>query len=125
MLYFDALNKYNGKNIFKQSPLGDTIYRITYEKDEPYIVISKGRYKTPPDIYADLGTLDSESSNYITQNYGSLIGNLFFLSYYYNKKYYSNIWDITKASLIYRSVISRNGGIYGIPLMIEGHKIDV
>lgn len=125
MLYFDALDKYNGKNLFREYPLGDTIYHITYEKDEPYIVISKGQYKTPPDIYADLGTLKREKPNYITQDHGSLIGNLFFLRYYYNQKYYSDIWDIKNNNLIYRGVFSRDGGINGIPLVIEGHQMNV
>ena len=125
MLYFDALNKYNGDYLFKQSPLGDTIYLINYDKDEPYMVINKGQYKTPANIYADLGVMNSERPKYITNDNGYLIGDLFFLMYNYDNKHYSDIWNIEENKLIYRGIISRKGGVYGIPLVIEGRLIDV
>ena len=125
MLYYDALEKYNGKYFYRQSPLGDTIYRLTREMDEPYIIINKGHYKTPANIYNDLNVLNRESSKYITQDLGRLVDKYFFIRYYYDNKCYSDIWDITECKLLYRGVVSSDGGVYGIPLMINGQKIDV
>ena len=125
MLYYDALNKYNGEYLFKQVPLGDTIYRLTREMDEPYIIINKGHYKTPANIYNDLNVLNRESSKYITQDFGRLADKYFFIRYYYDNKCYSDIWDITESKLLYRGVIGSAGGVYGIPIMINGQKIDV
>jgi hypothetical protein len=125
MLYYDALNKYNGEYFFRQSPLGDTIYRLTPEMYEPYIIINKGHYKTPANIYSDLNILNRESSKYITQDFGRLADKYFFIRYYYDNKCYNDIWDITESKLLYRGIIGSDGGIYGIPLMINGQKIDV
>ena len=89
------------------------------------MIINKGQYKTPANIYADLGVMNSERPKYITNDNGYLIGDLFFLMYNYDNKHYSDIWNIEENKLIYRGIISRKGGVYGIPLVIEGRLIDV
>lgn len=125
MLHYDALNNYNGENLFRQSPLGDTIYRITYETEKPYIVLNKGNLKAPADIYTDLNKLNSESHKYITGDHAIVVGGLMFLRYAYNKGYYSDIWDIENSNLIYRGVFTREGGIYGVPLLVDGCEVNV
>jgi len=124
MIYFDAILKFNGEYFYKMAHC-DTLYRITTAYDEPYLVHSKGKYNIPLDIKASLENTEKEGCNYIQQDYGDLIKKYYFLTYWYDYKLYSEIWDIENSSLIYKNEYSRNGGVKGVPVIINEKKINV
>ena len=124
MIYFDAILKFNDDYFYKLAHC-DTLYRITSAFDEPYLVHSKGKYNLPLDIKASLEKTDREGYKYIQQDFGTLISKYYFLTYYYDNSFYSEIWDIENTSLIYKSKYSREGGVNGVPVIINDKKIYV
>jgi len=124
MIYFDAILNYNNEYFYKLAH-SDTLYRITSEFDEPYIVHSKGKYNIPLDIKASLKKTDKEGYKYIEQDFGKLISKYYFVNYYYNHGYISEIWDTENSTLIYKSRFSREGGVNGVPVIVNEKKIYV
>ncbi|MCL2739016.1 MAG: 6-bladed beta-propeller [Bacteroidales bacterium] len=124
MIYFDGIFEFNGDYFYKMAHC-DTLYRITSAFDEPYLVHSKGRYQIPIDIKVSREKTEKYGNRYIQHDYGNLISKYYFLSYYYDGKYYKEIWDIETPSLVYKSIFSRTGGVNGVPVIIDGKKIYV
>lgn len=124
MYFFDIINKFNGEFYYKAAFI-DTIYHISSKEENPYIVISQGKYKIPTEVIASLEKINKEGHNYIQQEYGVLASKYFFLTYNYNRMLYHDIWDIENSSLIYRSKYGREGGWEGIPVSIGGVQINV
>lgn len=133
MTYLSHVSKYNGE-LYYRRPLCDTIFHITTEYDEPFIVMNKGKYKMPDEFTIDIEVTDKESPKYIAQDYGMLAGKYFFGFYYYDDKRYYEIWDVETAKPIYRSVFEFLGmdgdkpilsGNYGIPVEIGGQEVIV
>ena len=126
MVYFDEIIEFNDEYFYLQAH-SDTLYRITADFNEPYLVLSKGKYKMPLEIKASLAETEKEGYKYITGHYGILASKYYFLSYHYNYKLYREIWDIEKSSLIYKHEFDyfRDGelGVSGVPIIIEGQKI--
>jgi hypothetical protein len=124
MIYFDAILEFNGEHFYKLAHC-DTLYRITSEFEEPYLVHSKGKYEIPIDIKANSRKTEESGYRYIQQDGGDLISTYYFITFYYDNKRYREIWDIENSLLIYRSEYSRDGGINGVPVIINEKEIYV
>jgi hypothetical protein len=124
MLYFDNIVEFNNEYYYKLT-FSDTLYRISLEFDEPYLIVSKGKYKLPEELAASLSELDKHGDKYVQQDYGYLISNYYFQTYYYDRKAYYEIWNTENSALIYKSTYGQEGGIKGIPIVIEGKEICV
>jgi hypothetical protein len=126
--YFTQATKFNDDYYYRKV-FGDTLYQITSEYDNPYIVTPKGLYKMPENVTASLSELDKSGYRYIQNEYGILISKYYFLSYDYNYITYYDIWNIETSTLIYRNKYRRiedknmEGG--GIPVLIGDIKINV
>ncbi len=122
----DALNKFNGEYYLKQTS-GDTIYHVTHQKSEPYLVLDKGDYKMPMEIYASLKTLNEEKSKYIQQDSHRFIANYGLINYLYDDKLYSDIFDIETEKLISRDVFNyeKKEGNLGFPFLVNGVQISI
>jgi hypothetical protein len=122
MIHSDGISKYNDE-CYYHIALGDTLYHITSEYEKPYMVISKGQYKAPDEIFATLSAQDRDGYKYIMHDYISLISKYCFLYYDYNHKAYYEIWDTETLNLLYRSrygrtVEGKREGVQGIPVSI-------
>jgi hypothetical protein len=128
MLHSDGIIKYNGECYYGVA-LCDTLYHITSEYEKPYLVISKGQYKAPDEIFATLSARDRDGYKYIMQDYGQLISEYCFMFYTYNHKTYYEIWDMKTLELLYRgqseTVEGKWEGVKGIPVSIGDVTIAV
>lgn len=118
MFFFNDFRFYNEKMLFRDY-FGDTIYHITSEKDTPYIVLSQGQYKMPFDIAADNFKRNDEGYKYIDGINYMISSTYCFLNYYFDKKQYFDIWDLSQAKLIYRNTNSFEKPSYGIPVKLH------
>lgn len=123
MYYVNDLRTYNKKLLFKDI-FGDTIYNVTTEKDKPYVILSKGRFKAPIEVIASLEKSNKEGDKYIFSENFNIASKYCFVSYYYDKKQYRDIWDIEKSELIYRKRYS-NDESSGISVRVNGIDITV
>ena len=124
MVYFDAIFNFNNDFFYKLAH-SDTLYRFTSEFDEPYLVHSKGRYTIPFDIKANREMTEKYGNRYVQYDFGYLISKYYFLTYYYNNKFYSEIWNIEESSLLFKSIYGRDGRHPGIPVIIGEEIINV
>ena len=124
MIYTDGTIEFNDECFYRLAH-SDTLYRITSEFDEPYLVYAKGKYRLPIEIKASREKTKKEGYRYIRDDSGMLISKYDFLSFYYNNKLYYDVWNIENSSLMYRSIYSREGGVYGIPITVNEKKIYV
>lgn len=102
----------------------DTIYKIYPNKVEPYFFIEKGRLAIPVEILSDVSQ-NNKFKNYITNDYGLIINNLYFMTFYYNNKLYQDIWNIKTSELLYRNIASSANDKYGAPIHINNEIIHV
>jgi len=102
----------------------DTVYQIYTNKIVPYFIIDKDKLNIPIDILSDISQ-QKNFSKYITNDYGFLINNLYFMSFYYNNKFYQDIWNIDKGELLYRNIASSVNDKYGVPIHINNEIIHV
>lgn len=121
---FDVIDKFNGKYYYRAA-FSDTVYQITSEHENPYLLISKGKYKIPTEIIASLDKMNKEGYKYVWEDYGLLAAKYFFYTYLYNRKLYRDIWDTETCSLLYRSEYGSGRGIDGIPISIKGIQMNV
>ena len=102
----------------------DTIYKIYPNKVQPYFFIEKGRLAIPIEILSDVSQ-NNKFKNYITNDYGLIINNLYFMTFYYNNKLYQDIWDIETSKLLYRNIASSVNDKYGAPIHLNDEIINV
>jgi hypothetical protein len=101
ILLYSSVGKCNNEYFYRDA-LEDTLYKITSETETPYLVIHKGMYRMPDEVFANLSTFNKERDNYITYDGGTLGSKYFFMSYYYDGKTFREIWDITNSEQIYK-----------------------
>jgi hypothetical protein len=115
---YSSVSKFNNEYFYRDA-LEDTLYKITSETETPYLVIHKGKYVMPDEVFADFARYKKERGNYIINDYGILISGYFFISYYYDSKQFYEIWDITNSEQIYKRECSREkSDIIGIPVTV-------
>lgn len=102
----------------------DTIYKIHPNKVEPYFFIEKGRLAPTVEILSDISQRNTVK-NYITNDYGLIINNLYFMTFYFNDKLYQDIWDISTSKLLYRNIASSANDKYGTPIHINNEIIHI
>ena len=102
----------------------DTIYKIYPNKVVPYFFIEKGNLAIPVEILSDFSQKNN-FKNYITNDYGLIINNLYFMTFYYNDKLYQDIWDIKTSKLLYRNIASSANDKYGAPIHLKNEIIHV
>jgi hypothetical protein len=124
MLYFNGINTYNGK-LFFMDAFGDTLYQMTTEKDIPYLVLNKGKYKMPIETAATLDMLNKEGPKYIELGHFTIASKYCFMFYYYDNKHYYDIWDFENSKLLYRNIVKSERESPGIPVKINNKTIHI
>jgi hypothetical protein len=124
MYYWNSINHNNGKLLFKDC-FGDTIYQITAEKDIPYLVLNKGKYKMPLEIASTLDILYKEGHHYIQQDYCIIASRYCFLSFNYDNKKFYDIWDMPDSRLVYRNIVQSQRDAIGFPVKLNDKTIHV
>lgn len=120
-LYIDRIMKYDGECYYRK-PDSDTLFRITTEYEEPFMVLYKGRYQMP-----DKELAEGEYKKYITGGNHVFSTKYYFYEYGYNDKLYMEIWDMRTEKPVYRTVMDRDnwGNAYGIPVKVGNERIRV
>lgn len=113
MIYLDYLNRQDGNCWFKKS-LVDTVYQVTSEKDIPWLVLSKGKYRIPDEDYTSLEKLNSDSYKYISNMSLKFNSRFMYLQYWYAGAMYMDMWDIEQEKLVGRNYLE-NPGYESIP----------
>lgn len=125
MVIFNAMFENDGKAYFRDTPHNDTLFCVTSEKDEPFLVLNKGDLKVPAEVFEKYDIYKRDRSKYIMNDYIKLAGDKLFITFTYDEKRYHDIWDMKTSKLLYRSAIGKDGGTQGIPLQIEGTEVVV
>jgi hypothetical protein len=116
-VYSDVF-KFNNEYFYSDAR-ADTLYKITSESEKPYIIIHKGKYKMPDEVFDDFSRYKQEGPDYITSDWGLLVGRYFFVSYNHYQKTFYEIWDIANSKQIYKREYSENEPkVNGIPVSI-------
>lgn len=100
----------------------DTVYQIYPNKVEPFFVVDKQNLNPPIEVLSDLSQKKNRKK-YISNEYGIIINDLYFMTFYYNNKLYQDIWNIKKGELLYRNIVSSAKDKYGVPVNIDNMLI--
>ncbi len=94
-----AINIFNGEPHIERA---DTLYRISVESATPVLVVDKGGLAPSEELTLSVGR-DDEKENRIMNNYGYLAGDYYFVSYYYRRARYQEMWNVATGELVYRN----------------------
>ncbi len=100
----------------------DTLFRISVESATPALVIDKGSLAAPEELTLTVGR-DDEKENYIMNNYGYLAGDYYFLSYYYRRARYQEMWNVATGELVYRNEHTGPEQPEGIAFELDGKRV--
>lgn len=125
MVMFNTMFENDGKAYFRDTPHNDTLFCVTSEKDEPFLVLNKGGLKAPIEIFEKFDIYKRDRSKYIMNDYVRPAGDKLFITFTYDEKKYQDVWDMKTSKLLYRSAIGKDGGVAGIPMEIEGTEVVV
>lgn len=118
LLLYDFISSGDELYLYKK----DTLFRMEGVAAEPVLVVGKGRLSMPDEVLLDMRRSD-ESESYIYNDMGLLSGNYFFYRYFYQRRAYSDIWDVKNQRLIFRQ--TDDGKWRGIPVIVNGVSVDV
>ncbi|MDR0973985.1 MAG: 6-bladed beta-propeller [Prevotellaceae bacterium] len=99
---------YYNQALFYREYYGDTIYRVSTEADVPYLVLSMGNLKMPPEITTDLLTWNAKQNQYIDGIFFWFASDYCFLYHSYDQKFYCDIWNLNTGKLLYREILERS-----------------
>lgn len=102
----------------------DTVYQLTPKSAEPYFIVDKQNLNPPVEVLSDLSQRKNHRE-YISNDYGIIINELYFMTFHYNNKLYQDIWDIELGELLYRNIASTAKDKYGVPVNIDNKLIHV
>lgn len=97
--------------------ISDTLYRIKSNSVEPYVAIDKGSLKLPFELEHQISN-SGDRNKYIWGEYGYLVGDYYFLSYYYNGNTYYDVWSVSDEKLLLRNTVSFDDDTIGIPVLV-------
>lgn len=115
---FGGIMKGTG-NIYS-SPLSDTLYRASYDKVEPYMVLDKGQYSVPDE---KRGEIDA-GIGYINEGAINFAGRLAFISAHYRLPQYAVV-DLESGKLLYKITASIDNREPGIPVDCDGETLQI
>lgn len=122
LVNFDAFDKFNNQ-YFVKPVFADTVYKITGESAEPYLIVSKGNLNPPIDIQTTVSKENKQKIHqYISHEYGRIVSKYYFSQYYYQMKIYQDIWDLSTSSLIYRNLRTAPESKSGVSFILKAGK---
>lgn len=104
--------------------LNDTLYNVSSKGAAPVLYLNKGSLALPIEIASNVSR-KKERDSYIWGDYGLLVENLYFLKYYYDKKQFFDIWDISNGKLKYRNMMESPSDPFGISLNVNGIELSI
>ncbi len=117
---FDDFGYYGEKAYFKPM-LEDTLYVID-SSPKPYLILSKGKYKIPTEVAINVMKRNRDGHKYISGEYGYILGDYYFLTYFYQNAMFQDVWNIKTPELLFRNIVDENNQISGIPYEINGYE---
>ncbi len=117
MRYSQSFKCFNGQHYFVPA-LSDTLYHVNAEKDVPFLVFDKGDKKIPEEYYSNITSHDL--SDYINSLSFYICGDMLFAKFWYGKKMFLEIWNLTDRCLAFKSELSSESDNYGFPVQVNG-----
>ena len=103
--------------------LNDTVYHISESGAMfPSFYIAKGALRLPHEIASDL-TQKHKRNEYVWGEQMCFSDDYCFLSYYYQRKKYFDVWNLQSGQLCYRNVVSSPSDRQGLPVQMMGQTI--
>lgn len=122
MFYLQSFHCFNGQSYFLPT-FSDTLYHVTAEKDIPFLVFDKGNKKIPDEYYSNISSHDL--SDYIDALSFYICGDMLFAKFWYGKKMFLEIWNLTGGRLAFKSELSSESDNYGFPVQVNGVTVYV
>lgn len=124
MTYLNAFSKDETECLFKKM-LGDTIYVVTPESEEPYCVIDKGRYKAPYEFMCDLDLMYDNGDKYIMNEGVFYNSSHVCIDFALDKKWYFTLWDIASGELLGSYIRTSLEDPYGFQVTVNDKTANV
>ena len=124
MTYLNTFSKDETECLFKKM-LGDSIYVVTPESEEPYCVIDKGRYKAPYEFMCDLDLMHDNEDKYIMNEGVFYNSSHVCIDFVLDKKWYFTLWDIASGELLGSYIRTSLEDPYGFQVTVNDKTANV